>query len=93
MKSLLCLAALHFNENSSRAPDVANERKAHYISSPKARKGNPVINHVKVKHNYDYAQNLMEEVIIRRKLYLTYSTAHEARTNEMNHTPPVVSAS
>ena len=41
----------------------------------------------------DYVQKLMEEVVIRRELYDTYSTAHEARANEMNHPPPAVASS
>ncbi|KAL3836360.1 hypothetical protein ACJMK2_021793 [Sinanodonta woodiana] len=80
MKARLCLAALHFNENSSRALAVAKDGKTQYkISFPKARK--------------DYVQTLMEEIVRRRELYHTYSTAHEARVNEMNHPPPAVTAS
>ncbi|KAK3584687.1 hypothetical protein CHS0354_021357 [Potamilus streckersoni] len=40
----------------------------------------------------NYVQKLMEEDVMRQELYSTYSTAHEARAYETNHTPPAVAS-
>ncbi|XP_078340505.1 uncharacterized protein LOC144617479 [Crassostrea virginica] len=77
IKARLYIAALHFNENSSREQAVNKRGDPIYsVAYPKGRKGNGIPREVKVKQTYNYAVKLMEEVI---RLRLEFGSNRESR--------------
>ncbi|XP_033756770.1 uncharacterized protein LOC117339337 [Pecten maximus] len=91
MKARLCLAAMHFNVNSSRSQAVKDGKGQYRVSFPKSRKGDPVAKEVKVKQNFCYIQELMDEVVIRREMFSTYDQAKRALQQELDPAPPSIS--
>ncbi|XP_060085555.1 uncharacterized protein LOC132564967, partial [Ylistrum balloti] len=87
----LCLAALHFNANSSRPQAVKNGKGQYRVSFPKSRKGDAVAKEIKVKQNFDYIEELMEEVVMRRQMFSSYGQAQRALAQEMERPPPSIS--
>lgn len=91
MKARVCLAALHFNANSSRSQAMKDGKGQYRVSFPKSRKGDPVAKEVKVKQNFDYIQELMEEVVVRREMFSSYGQAQRALIQEIDPAPPSIS--
>ncbi|XP_021351639.1 uncharacterized protein LOC110449235 [Mizuhopecten yessoensis] len=93
MKARLCLAALHFNANTSRQQATLEDGTARYrIAFPKGRKGDAVPKEIKVKQNFDYITELMEEVVIRRLQFTTIKQAEAALAQEMDAPPPSIAS-
>ncbi|XP_060085473.1 uncharacterized protein LOC132564874 [Ylistrum balloti] len=91
MKARLCLAALHFNSNSCRPQATLEDGTARYrIAFPKGRKGDAVPKEIKVKQNFNYIKELMEEVVVRRLQFTTIQQAEAALFEEMDAPPPSI---
>ncbi|KAI4803999.1 hypothetical protein KUCAC02_025644, partial [Chaenocephalus aceratus] len=59
-----CFVALHFNENANRVQGVTKAGEAMYsIKYPKGRKGAAVLRRVLESPTYEYAQELLAEVV------------------------------
>lgn len=90
MNARLYLAALHFNENSSREQAVdKNGTPMYIISYPKGRKGEGIAKEVKVKQTFNYVDQLMEEVLLHMQVHQTYSQARIYRNLERARPRPI----
>ncbi|XP_069105180.1 uncharacterized protein [Argopecten irradians] len=92
MKARVCLAALHFNANSSRPQATKDGEKQFRISFPKGRKGDAVPKEVKTKQNLDYVIELMEEVVIQRLQFTSTRQARQVCAEEMDVPPPSIAS-
>ncbi|KAF3842781.1 hypothetical protein F7725_001630, partial [Dissostichus mawsoni] len=60
----ILIAALHYNENANRVQDVTKTGEARFsINYPKGRKGAAVLRRVLESPTYEYAQELLEEIV------------------------------
>lgn len=65
----LFLAAMHFNENSSRQQSMTKDGNKQYaVSYPKGRSGEGVGKEVKVDQTFNYIADLMNAVVELREL-------------------------
>lgn len=94
MEARILIAALHFNENSSR-PQARSERgdACWAVSFPKARRGEAVVKEVKVPLTYEYVNNLLREVFQLRNSNPSYNKASTARKNQNQVTPLPIASS
>ncbi|KAF3861257.1 hypothetical protein F7725_000035 [Dissostichus mawsoni] len=61
---VILIAALHYNENANRVQDVTKTGEARFsINYPKGRKGAAVLRRVLESPTYEYAQELLEEIV------------------------------
>ncbi|KAF3861260.1 hypothetical protein F7725_000036 [Dissostichus mawsoni] len=61
---MILIAALHYNENANRVQDVTKTGEARFsINYPKGRKGAAVLRRVLESPTYEYAQELLEEIV------------------------------
>jgi len=94
MKARLYIAALHFNENSSREQAVNKRGEPIYsVSYPKGRKGTGIPKEVKVKQTYNYAVVLMEEVIRVRLEFGSYRLSRKSREAAVRNCPAPIADS
>ncbi|XP_063400258.1 uncharacterized protein LOC134684878 [Mytilus trossulus] len=83
IEARIYLAAMHFNENSSRPQAVTSTGTAQLrVSYPKARKGKGVAKEVKVNATYGYVQELFQDLLFRRERLKSYSEAIAERRRD-----------
>lgn len=90
MQARLFLAAMHFNENSSRQQSMTKDGNKQYaVSYPKGRGGEGVAKEVKVDQTFNYIADLMDALVELRELNDSYTKARDAIDRHVQVPPPI----